>query len=74
MQTLAPGVFLPDGEIFLYLDSFHPVQRHHIELPDRAVILRRVSGGGDQPALGKPLIAEGLALQELEHHRGQGLS
>ena len=73
VEALLPGVLLPDSEVLPYVDALHPVQGHHVEVPDGAVILRRISGGGDEPALRQPLVAKGLALEELEHHGGQGL-
>ena len=69
----SPGVLLPDGEVLRHIDALHPVQRHHVKVPDGAVVLRRVSRRRDEPALRQPLVAEGLALEELEHHGGQGL-
>ena len=72
VEALGPGVLLPDGEVLLYVDALHPVQGHHVEIPDGAVVFRRVSGGGDEPALRQALVAEGLALEKLQHHGGQG--
>ena len=73
MKALFPGVLLPDGKILRNVDAFDAVQGHHVKVPDRFIVLRRVAGGHDQPALGETLVAEGLALEELEHHGGQGL-
>ena len=67
------GVLLPDGEVLLHVDALDPVQRHHIEIPDGLVVLRGVARRHDEPALRQLLIAEGLALEKLQHHGGQGL-
>ena len=74
METLPAGVLLPHAEVLLHVDALHPVQRHHVELPDGLVVLRRVARRHDQPPLRQTLVAEGLALQELQHHGGQGLA
>ena len=73
VQALSQRVVLPDGEVFLHVDALNAVERHHIEVPHRTVVLRRVARGDNEPALGQALVDEGLALQKLEHHRGQGL-
>ena len=73
MDTLFVGVFLPNVKIRLHGNFFHTVQRHHIEIPDRFVVLRRISCCHDDPAFRNRMISEGLALQKLEHRRGQSL-
>ncbi len=74
MEALAPGVLLPHAEVLRHVDALDPVQRHHVEVPDGLVVLRRVARRHDEPPLRQLLIAEGLALQELEHHGRQGLA
>ena len=74
MEVLPAGVRLPHAVVLLHVDALHPVQRHHIEVPDGLVVLRRVARRHDQPPLRQGLVAEGLALEELEHHGGQGLA
>ncbi len=69
----APGVVLPHGVVLLHVDALDPVQRHHVKVPDGLVVLRRVAGGHDGPTLRQGLVAEGLALEELEHHGRQRL-
>ena len=74
VEAPAVGVLLPDGEVLLHVDALHPVQRHHVKVPDGLVILRRIACRHDQPALRQPLVAEGLALQKLQHHGSQRLA
>ena len=71
VNALFIGVFLPDGEVRFYVDFLHTVQCHHIEFPDAFVIFRGVACGGDKPAIGHLMGAEGLCLQKLQHSRGQ---
>ncbi len=73
MEALLPRILLPDSEVLLNVNTLYPVQRHYIEIPDRAVILRRIPGGGDEPALRKALVSECLALEKLQHHGSQCL-
>ncbi|CAN4045235.1 Stage 0 sporulation A-like protein, partial [Dysosmobacter welbionis] len=74
VEVLPAGVLLPHAVVLLHVDALHPVQGHHVEVPDGLVVLRRVARRHDQPPLGKGLVAESLALEELEHHGGQGLA
>ena len=73
VEAPPPGILFPDAVVLLHIDALHPVQRHHVEVPDGLVVLRRVARRHDEPPLRQLLIAEGLALEELEHHGGQGL-
>ena len=71
-----PGLYrvLPERLVIrLHLDLLDPVQSHHVKIPDGFVVFRRISRGHDHPALGNGMISEGLALQELQHGRGQRL-
>ena len=74
VKVLPAGVFLPHAVVLLHVDALHPVQRHHVKVPDGLVVLRRVARRHDEPPLRQGLVAEGLALEELEHHGGQGLA
>ena len=74
VDALSPGVFLPDGEVLCHVHALHTVQRHHVEVPDGLVVLRRVARRHDEPSLRQVLVAEGLALQKLQHHGGQRLA
>ena len=65
------GVFLPDAEILLDVDFLDAVERHNVKFAHGFVIFGRIACRHDHPALRKLLIAEGLALQELKHHRRQ---
>ena len=71
VDALFPGVFLPDGEILLHIDALDPVQRHHIKVPHRFVVFRGIARGHDEPTLRQGLVAEGLALEKLQHHGRQ---
>ena len=73
VELLLPGIIQPDIQICFYVDLPHPIQRHHIELPYRFVILRRISRGHDDPALRDTVRAEGLVLQKLQHGGRQRL-
>ena len=46
--------------IRLHLDFLHTVQRHHIEIPDGFVVLRRIAGSYDDPALRNRMISKVL--------------
>ena len=72
MDAPGLGVLLPHAVIGGDVHTLDPVQSDHVKFPHRFVVLRRVAGGGDDPAVGETLIAEGLALEKLEHHGGQG--
>ena len=67
------GIFFPDSEIFPHIDLLYPVQSHHVKVPDRFIVLRRISRSHNDPAGRHLLVSEGLALEELEHGRSQSL-
>ena len=67
------GVILPYLQVGLNVHPTDTVQRDDIEIADRFVILRRVACRHDDPAGRYSLVAEGLALQELQHGGGQRL-
>ena len=67
MDTCTVGIFFPHAEIFLHVNPADPVKSHHVKLPDRFIVLRRIACCYNDPALGHRLIAEGLALQKLQH-------
>ena len=73
MQLILYRIFLPYCEVRLHLDFFHTVHRDDIELPDRFIILRRISRCHDHPALRDRMISEHLALQKLQHCRSERL-
>ena len=66
-------VLPPDRVIGLHIDHLHTVQCHNIKVADRFVVLRRISGGNNDPALRHLLVSEGLALKKLQHRRGKCL-
>ena len=55
----------------LDLQKAHPVHCNRVERPGRFVVGRRISRRRDDPALGKPVRSELLALQQLEHRGHQ---
>ena len=73
VNSVGTGIFLPDGQVSLHVHALDPVQRDDVELPHALVVLGRVARGGDDPALGHFLVAEGFALQKLQHGGGQRL-
>ena len=67
MDVGGAGVVLPHGQVRFNVHAAHTVQRNDIEIADRFIVLRRVAGRHDHPAGRHGLIAEGLALQKLQH-------
>ena len=67
MRALRHGVGLPRPEVGLHADLLHTVERDHVELVHRLVVLRRVAGAGDDPPLGHRMAPERLELQKLQH-------
>ena len=67
------GVIFPYLQVGLNVHPTDTVQRDDIEIADGFVILRRVACRHDDPAGRHCLVAEGLALQELQHGGGQRL-
>ena len=67
------GIFFPDAEIFPDVDLLYPVQSHHVKVPDRFIVLRRISRSHNDPAGRHLLVSESLALEELEHGGSQSL-
>ena len=67
------GVALPGVDIRGDVEALHTVEGHDVEVAHGAVVLRRVAGGDDHEAVRDLMGAEGLVLQELQHHRGEGL-
>ena len=65
------GIVLPHRQIWLNVHAAHTVQRHDVKIPHRLVVLRRVACRHNDPACRHSLIAEGLALQKLQHGGGQ---
>ena len=67
------GVFPPGGQVGLDVHPADAVQGDDVEIPDRLVVLGRIACRHDHPAGGHRLVAEGLALQKLQHGGGQRL-
>ena len=67
------GVVLPDRQIRLNVHPADAVEGDNIEITDGFIVLRRVACRHDDPARRHGLIAEGLALQKLQHGGGQRL-
>ena len=68
-----PGVGFPGFIVRLDVDAAHTVQRHDVQVPHRAVVSGRVSGGDDHKALRDPVGTKGLVLQKLKHGWSKGL-
>ena len=68
MDAAPVGVFLPDREVLLDVDALDAVERDHVELAHGFVVFGRVAGRHDHPAVRQALVAEGFALQKLQHH------
>ena len=73
MDVRLVGVLSPDPIIFFHVNAPDPVQRDCVKLPDRLIVLRRVACCHDDPPLRHFLVPKHLALEELEHGRGQRL-
>ena len=73
MNLCLISIFLPNIIIFFHIYLLNPIQRHHVKIPYRLIILRRIARGNDNPAFRHLLVSECLALQELEHGRRQRL-
>ena len=71
MQPLLVRVIAPDMVVGLDLQKAHPVHCNRVERPGRFVVGRRISRRRDDPALGKRMRSELLALQQLEHRGHQ---
>ena len=67
------GIAAEGFQIRFDIDLAHAVQGYEVKIPDALIIFRRIAGGGDDPAFRNRLIAESLALQELQHGRRQRL-
>ena len=67
VNPLPVCILLPHAEVLLHINLFQPVQRHHVKVPHRPVVFRRVSRSNNDPALRHLLIAESLSLEELQH-------
>ena len=74
VQPVGAGVVLPDAQLRLNVDAPHAVQRDEVKFPHTLVVLRRVARRHNDPAFRHGLVAEGLALQKLQHRRGQRLA
>ena len=62
------SVFLPYREVLLHVDALDAVERDDIKLAHRFVVFGRVARGDHHPARRQLLVAEGFALQKLQHH------
>ena len=67
------SVLFPRLEVRLYFYLFKSVECNDVEFPGRVVVLGRISGGHDYPALRQPVPSEYFVLQELHHKRRQCL-
>ena len=72
-KSTLTGIFFPDCQIGFNIHPPDTVEGDDIKIAYRFVIFRRVSGGNNQPAFRKRLVAEGLALQKLQHRRSKRL-
>ena len=73
MDSLLIGIFFPYFKIRLHIDSLDSVKSYYVKFADRFIIFRRVSCCHDHPSFRYFLIAKGLSLKKLQHHRRQGL-
>ena len=67
------GILFPDSKICFHRNDLHPVQCHHIKLPDGFVVFRRIPCRHDDPSRRYLLIAKAFALQKLQHGGRQRL-
>ena len=73
MDVGRPGVVLPHRQVGLNVHAAHTVEGDDVKVPDGFVVLRRVACRHDDPARRHRLVAEGLALQKLQHGGSQRL-
>ena len=73
MDAASVRVLLPHTEILFDVDFFNAIERYHVKFSHGFVVFRRISGRYDHPSGRQLLVAEGLALQELQHHRRERL-
>ena len=66
-------ILLPHAEILFDVDFFDAIECYHVKFPHGFVVFRRISGRYDHPSCRQLLVAEGLALQKLQHHRRECL-
>ena len=67
MQPAPCRIFLPYLQIRFYLHTAHPVQRHRVKFPYRAVVGRRIPGSHNHPAFRQAMASESFILQKLQH-------
>ena len=67
------GELAPHIEVGLNLDALEAIPRGDVEVVGRAVVLGRVAGRHDDPAVGHGMAAEDLVLQKLQHGRRERL-
>ena len=73
MNMGAVCIIFPGFKVRFHFNLFDTIHRHDIEFTDRAVVLRRISGCNDEPALRNLMISEGFALEKLQHSRSKRL-
>ena len=73
VDVSCPGVVLPHRQVGLNVHAAHTVEGDDVKVPDGFVVLRRVACCHDDPARRHSLVAEGLALQKLQHGGRQRL-
>ena len=73
VNPLPERVLLPRRIVSLHLHQLHSVHRHHIKLPHRLIVLRRVSGSDNHPAVWNAVPPKDLVLQKLQHRGRQRL-
>ena len=67
------SIHLPYRIVFFHIDALHTVKGYNIELSDGLIVFRRIAGSHNHPSLRNLMIAEGFALQKLQHSRCQCL-
>ena len=67
------GELAPHVVVGLNLDALQAIPRGDVEVVSRAVVLGRVAGRHDDPAVGHGMAAEDLVLQKLQHGRRERL-
>ena len=67
------GELAPHVVVGLNLDALQAIPRGDVEVVGRAVVLGRVAGRYDDPAVGHGMAAEDLVLQKLQHGRRERL-
>ena len=73
MDALISRIFLPNTVIRFHFQHFQPVHSHHVKIPHRFIVFRRIPGSHNHPSFRHFMSAKHFVLQKLQHGRSQRL-